>query len=433
LRFGEKVVVRRERYSIENHRHYPLAAIEPAKRLSTGKHGLCFIFKSQIFMEKIVSTTRIPAGKGVLMLLILVSLVSAGCERFLDDLADHLHKNKNAEKYLRDFEQVNLVGSTAAYDPARIDATLVNAWGIAFSSGGTAWVNATGTGLSFVLNAEGVQGRLPVAVPSPGGPTGGLPTGIIFNGTTGFLLSNGQPARFIFVGLDGILSGWNAGTGNVAETISNKSATSVYTGLAFNADAGASFLYAANFRTGKIDVYNSKFEEVTDKPFVDPALPAGYAPFNIQSIGSNLYVLYAKVGPDGRDVPGVGNGYVSIFNSNGQFIRRFTSRGRLNAPWGIALAPASFFTGDDQVAGGNSSSPEPAILIGNFGDGRIHAYATDGRLLGPLQAQGKPMVIEGLWALSFAPTTATAVDPNRLYFAAGPDEEEQGLFGYITK
>jgi uncharacterized protein (TIGR03118 family) len=385
-------------------------------------------------MKKIFSSTCIPAGKGVFILLLLLSLVSTGCERFLDDLADHLHKNKKGQKYLRGFEQVNLVGSTAEYDPARIDANLVNGWGIAFSTGGTAWVNATNTGLSFLFSAEGVQPRSPVAVPSPAGSTGGLPTGIVFNGTAGFLLSNGQPARFIFVGVDGILSGWNAGTGDLAERIADKSATSAYTGLAFAADGGASFLYAANFRTGKIDVYDSGFKEVTDKPFVDPALPAGYAPFNIQSIGSNLYVLYAKVGPDGRDVPGVGNGYVSIFNSNGQFIRRFTSRGHLNAPWGIALAPASFFTGEDNATGDqNSKAPEPAILIGNFGDGRIHAYATDGRLLGPLQAHDKPIVIEGLWALTFAPSTATAVDPNRLYFAAGPDEETQGLFGYIIK
>lgn len=385
-------------------------------------------------MKKIFSSTRLPAGKGVLMLLILLSLASTGCERFLDDLADHFHKNNKGHKYLKGFEQVNLVGSTADYDPARIDANLVNGWGIAFSPGGTAWVNATNTGLSFLFNAEGVQPRTPVAVPSPGAPTGGLPTGIVFNGTGGFLLSNGQPARFIFVGVDGILSGWNGGTGNLAERIADKSATSAYTGLAIATDGGATFLYAANFRTGKIDVYDSEFEEVTDKPFVDPALPAGYAPFNIQAIGSNLYVLYALVGPNGRDVPGVGNGYVSIFNSNGQFLRRFASRGHLNAPWGIALAPVSFFTQDDNGADDDSSpAPEPAILIGNFGDGRIHAYATDGRLLGPLQAKGKPIVIEGLWAITFPPTTATTVDQDRLYFAAGPDAEEQGLFGYIIK
>jgi uncharacterized protein (TIGR03118 family) len=385
-------------------------------------------------MRKIISITRMPAGKAGFMLVLLLALASTGCERFLDDLADHFHKNDKGPKYLRDFEKVDLVGSTAAFDPARIDTNLVNGWGIAFSPGGVAWVNATGTGLSLVLNAEGNQVRNPVAVPSPGGPAGGLPTGIVFNGTAGFLLTNGQPARFIFVGVDGILAGWNAGTGDLAERIADMSATSAYTGLALAADGEASFLYAANFRTGKIDVYDSEFEMVTDKPFVDPTLPAGYAPFNIQNIGTNLYVLYAQVGPDGRDVPGPGNGYVSIFNSNGQFIRRFTSRGKLNAPWGIALAPASFFTGDTTTAGGNSDpAPEPAILIGNFGDGRIHAYATDGRLLGPLQAHGKPVAIGGLWAITFAPATATTVDPNRLYFAAGPKAEAEGLFGYISK
>ncbi len=159
--------------------------------------------------------------------------------------------------------------------------------------------------------------------------------------------------------------------------------------------------------------------------FTDPSLPAGYAPFNIQAIGDKLYVMYAKVGV-GAEEPGPGNGYVSIFNTDGTFVERFVSRGQLNAPWGVAKAPAGFW-------GEGEENPENAILIGNFGDGRINAFDADGNFLGQLRMHGNPIVIEGLWAIMFAPASATAIDPNKLFFAAGPGGEEHGLFGYIHK
>jgi uncharacterized protein (TIGR03118 family) len=323
-----------------------------------------------------------------------------------------------------EFKQVNLVANTTGYNAARIDKALLNPWGIAFSATGTPWVSSTFGNVSTVYDREGNEARPPVAIPSPTAPTGGFPTGQVFNGGTDFVLSNNQPARFIFVGLDGVLSGWNGAAGNTAIRIINNSATSVYTGLALANDGTANFLYAANFRTGKIDVFDKSFAPVA-KAFIDPQLPAGYSPFNIEAIENKLYVAYAKVGPDGRDVQAVGNGFVSIFNPDGSFVQRFASKGMLNSPWGIAKAPASFF--------GNAIKTNPTestILIGNFGDGKINAYSKDGKFLGQLMSGGKPIAIEGLWAITFPPSTST-IDPNRLYFAAGPNKEADGLFGYI--
>jgi uncharacterized protein (TIGR03118 family) len=325
-------------------------------------------------------------------------------------------------KQLKDFQQVNLVGNNNEYNPVRIEPTMVNAWGIAFSPTGIAWVNAANTGLSFLFDKTGTPPRGPVAIPSPGGPTGGIPTGIVFNGSADFVLPNGNPGRFIFAGIDGVISGWN--TGNFAIRKVDNSATSVYTGLAIGSDAGNNFLYAADFRGGEIDVFDKNYVQVFTKPFNDPNMPAGYAPFNIQNVEGKLYVMYAKVGPDGRDEAHPGFGYVNIFGTNGMLERRFISNGQLNAPWGVAKAPAGFF-GEDGMTG--------VVLVGNFGDGRINAFDSDGRFLGQLRKHGQPVEIEGLWAITFAPTSATTVNPNWLFFAAGPDEEEEGLFGYITK
>jgi hypothetical protein len=178
-------------------------------------------------------------------------------------------------------------------------------------------------------------------------------------------------------------------------------------------------------------------------------LPAGYAPFNIQAIGSWLYVLYAKVGADGDDQAGPGNGFVDIYNTDGSFVRRFASRGSLNSPWGVAMAPAGWLQSNDMMddnghdnggsnnnnnRGGHSfDANQPVILVGNFGDGRINVFTMDGTYQGQLQSHKRTIVIDGLWALSFPPSTATTVDQNRLYFTAGPDKEEDGLFGYIIK
>ena len=348
---------------------------------------------------------------------------------------------QNAPKALKDFHQVNLVANNDEYSALHIDPMLQNAWGLAFSSGGTAWVSSQAAHLSTVYDKEGATARPPVNIPSPGGATGGNPTGVVFSGsTTDFILSNGQPARFIFVGLDGVLSAWNGAAGNNAIRIPTNSPNSVYTGLTLAANGGANYLYAADFKAGKIAVWDKSFAPVT-MAFKDPFLPAGYSPFNIQVVGSWLYVMYAKVAPDGDEQAGQGLGYVSIFTTAGNFVKRFASKGTLNAPWGIASAPAAFFADtdgdkDDEVSKymkSKNNTPQTLILVGNFGDGRINAYTTDGDFVGQLRAHGRTMVIEGLWALSFPPATATTIDPNRLYFTAGPDDEADGLFGYIIK
>ncbi len=323
-------------------------------------------------------------------------------------------------KVFKDFMQVNLVGNNDEYNPVRIDPLLVNGWGIAFSPTGTIWISAERTGVSTVYNKDGNQQLAPVSIPSPGATTGGHPTGQVFNGGAGFRLPNGNPARFIFAGADGVVSGWNGGAFAIRKI--NNSPASVYLGMAIAKDGSNDFIYLANFSQARIDVYDTAWNLV-DKPFMDPTIPDGYAPFNIQAIDGKLYVLYAKQGA-GADDAGPGNGYVNIFNPDGSLVKRFASRGQLNSPWGIAKAPASFW-GDAAMSN--------VILVGNFGDGRINAYDENGNFLAQLRAHGNPIEIEGLWAISFAPTTATAINPNWLYFAAGPGHEEEGLFGYITK
>jgi len=347
---------------------------------------------------------------------------------FLLALTGCIKDNPHPPKLEGNFKVVNLVADVAGYNAARLDPLLVNAWGLAFSAGGTPWLGAQATHVSTVYTPEGLQARAPVLVPGPHGFPDGNPTGVVFNATPDFILDNGARATFLFVGLDGVLSGWNGAAVNAGRRVFNNAAGNVYTGLAIASDAGANFLYASNFRTGKIDVFDKNFAPVS-KPFKDPNLPAGYSPFNIQTIGDKLYVMYAKVGPDGRDQAGPGNGIVSIFSTDGAFVKRFTSKGPLNSPWGVALASSGFFMTDVKTG----VPGEPAILVGNFGDGRINAFNADGEFLGAVNSEGKPVVIEGLWAISFPPSTATTVDPNRLYFTAGPDEETHGLFGYIIK
>jgi len=347
--------------------------------------------------------------------------------------SEHLHPLKN-------FEQVNLVANTAGYHAAHIDATLQNAWGIAFGPSGIAWVNANGSGLSELYDQTGAAPRAGVTIPSPKAASGGTPTGIVFNGTSDFKLGNGNPARFIFVGEDGIISGWNGG--DAAMIAKNDFPDAIYKGVTLAVDGSSNFLYTANFKERKIDVYDNNWNEVS-KPFADPNLPADYSPFNIQNIDNKLYVTYAKkIGDETDETAGPGAGIVDIYNPDGTLMKRFATGGALNAPWGIVKAPASFFEEQDGDDNDEDHSWKPGkehdnngsvILVGNFGDGRINAYNASGHFLGPLRAHGAPIVIDGLWGLSFAPATATAVNPNWLFFAAGPKDEADGLFGYIEK
>jgi len=323
-------------------------------------------------------------------------------------------------KSLKDFIQVNLVGNNTEYNPSRVDPLLVNGWGIAFSSFGTIWVSAEASGVSTVYDKNGGQVLPAVTIPSASSSTGGHPTGQVFNAGAGFRMPNGNPARFIFAGADGVISAWNGGPSAVAMITDPGDA---YLGITIANNGADKYLYVSNFSDNEIEVYDTSWNEVS-MDFHDPALPPGYAPFNIQNIDGMLYVMYAKVGADGEEEKGPGNGYVDIYNPDGTLMKRFVTKGQLNAPWGVAKAPASFWGSDGQ---------EGIILVGNFGDGRINAFDPMGNFLGQLRKSGEPIIIEGLWGISFAPSTATAINPNWLYFAAGPDDEEEGLFGYITK
>ena len=377
-------------------------------------------------MKKVFQKTTLKLFPPSLILSGLIAvIILPSCQKNIHEIKSEQQVAK-ASKSFKDFTQVSLVANNDEYGAAVVDPNLINGWGIAFSSGGTAWVSAADNGVSTVYNREGViQGISPVKIPSPGATSGGAPSGQFFNSTTSdFKLLNGNKAAFIFAGLDGVISGWNGGTAAI-KMIDSSSSHAVYTGITLGADGGANFIYAANFSMGRIDVFDKDWKSVSTKPFWDPAIPAGYAPFNIQNIGGKLYVMYAKVDPEEHEEEkGPGLGYVDVYNTNGTLDKRFTSRGQLNAPWGIAKAPASFF-GDDEDA-------QPAILVGNFGDGHINAYSLDGVFLKELRTHGAPLVIDGLWAIMFPPSTST-IDPNRLYFAAGPDDEEDGLFGYIIK
>jgi uncharacterized protein (TIGR03118 family) len=343
------------------------------------------------------------------------------------------------------------VSNSAAYHPTNpLDPTLLNAWGLTFSSGGTPWVNSNGGGVSEVYTSEGalIPARPAVNIPTPTDTTGGPCTGIVFAGGKGFRLSNGGAANFIFVGEDGILSGWNGAAGNNAIRVKDLSASSSFKGLAIGSWGTNNYIYAADFKGNRIIVWDTGFAKVS-MPFHDPFIPAGYAPFNIQAVGTWLFVTYAKVGPDGDDLKGPGNGFVDIFGMDGSFKTRFASRGWLNSPWGVAAAGGAFLDnndmsdddhGDNHGHGGNSGKGnnhgndevDSVVLVGNFGDGRINVFGLNGQWLGQLRSHNQTIVIDGLWALMFAPTTST-VDQSRLYFTAGPDDEKDGIFGYLKK
>jgi uncharacterized protein (TIGR03118 family) len=322
----------------------------------------------------------------------------------------------------------NLV-SDGTIPAAHTDTNLVNAWGLTALSTSPWWVANNGTGTSTLYNGDGVAqfGATPLVVSVPNAPTGA-----VGNPTNDFVVSAGGasgPARFIFATEDGTIRGWNPGvpppppmpSHQTELVVDNSAAGSVYKGLAIGSVNGHNFLYANDFVNGKIDVFDKNFQPV-NMPFVDPGLPAGYGPFGIQNIGGHLFVTFAKQSGGTDEVHGQGLGFVDEFATDGTFIARVATRGQLNAPWGLAMAPANFgrFSGD--------------LLVGNFGDGTINAYAQeDGTWAhrGQLRtADHTPVTIDGLWGLGFGNGSASGAT-NALYFTAGPDDESHGLFGRI--
>jgi uncharacterized protein (TIGR03118 family) len=323
------------------------------------------------------------------------------------------------------YQQTNLVsdlpGLAAATDP-----NLVNPWGLSLSTTSPWWVSDNGTGLSTLYNGAGATQSLVVTVPPAAGQSGpATPTGTVFNGTSDFNVGPSQPARFLFATEDGTISGWNpAANATSAILMVDNSGHAVYKGLALAQDNGANYLYAANFFTGTIDVFDKNFAPVTlsSTAFRNPWLPRGYAPFNVQAIGAKLYVTYAK--PDAQkhdEVDGAGRGFVAAFTPHGKFVQILEWGPWLNAPWGIALAPATFgrFSGK--------------LLVGQFGSGRIAVFEPgSGFFRGFLRTPKHGVLeIDGLWALTFG-NGGGAGPIDTLYFTAGIDDEAHGLFGTIT-
>ena len=318
------------------------------------------------------------------------------------------------------YEETKLVADDASLGATTVDPNLVNAWGLAFSSGGTLWVSDNGTSLSTLYNATGGKLSLVVGIPKASGSPGGKPTGQVFNSTTDFLINGGTKASFIFAGEDGTISAWNQASGTTAQIVADRSANdAVYKDVAIASNGGANFLYATNFKGNSVDIFDKNFTYVSS--FTDTSVPAGYGPFGIHTINGQLYVTFAKQkAPDNEDdEAGVGNGFVDVFDPAGTLVKRFVSNGRLNSPWAVVAAPADFGS-----AGGD-------ILIGNFGDGLIGAYdATSGAFRGFLHdSNNASLVIPGLWDLQFGVGSAPATS---LYFTAGPDDETHGLLGTLT-
>jgi len=315
-------------------------------------------------------------------------------------------------------DQTNLVSDTAGFNAARIDTSLVNAWGIAAVPNGPIWISANHTGLSVIYDNMGQTKRPPVTIPAAAAGQTGAPDGVVFNATTDF---GGN--KFIFASEDGIVTAWSSGNSAV-KVADRSSSNAVYKGIAMALCNNSNFLYLADFKGAKVDILDKNFNYVNNPGFHDPNIPAGFAPFNIVNIGGKLYITYAKQkGPDNMDdEAGTGNGYVDIFDPDGTFIKRFASQGTLNSPWGVAWAPAGF--ADDKGA----------VLVGNFGDGRINIFDMDGNFQGQLEdSSGQPLAIDGLWAIDFLHGNMGGNANDPLYFTAGPDDESHGLFGYLKK
>jgi uncharacterized protein (TIGR03118 family) len=331
------------------------------------------------------------------------------------------------------------------------DPNLLNPWGVGESATSPFWVSDNNAGKSTLYDTQGAPQARVVSIPAPGDPLGasGTPTGLVFNtaqGQQAFKISGVDsagvpttaPAVFLFATEDGTIVGWNpnvnpegfeSGTAGMHGIIAvdNSSVThpesggAVYKGLAIAMNGkGATFLYATDFRGGKVDIYDANFATVAS--FTDPKLPHHYAPFNVVPIGDELFVTFA-VQNDAKhdDVAGEGHGIVDVFEPDGELRQRFAQHGQLNSPWGVALAPRDF----GELGG--------SLLIGNFGNGHINAFDPDsGRFLGKVRdPKGKAILIEGLWTIMFG-NGGNGGATDTLYFTAGPNGEQDGLFGSLN-
>ncbi len=341
------------------------------------------------------------------------------------------------------YQQINLVSDIAGR--AKItDSNLVNSWGMSHGPTSPWWISDNGTGVATLYDGNGnpvnplPPGTPPlvVTIPPPAGSPAGTtaaPTGNVFNGTSDFVVTEGGvsgASRFIFATEDGTISGWNPAVDQTHAILEVDRSTvgtgAVYKGLAIGANTSGNFIYATNFRFGTVEQFDGSFHLV--RSFTDSKLASTcplpnqcYAPFGIQNISGNLYVTFAlQDAAHHDDVAGPAHGFVDVFDTSGNLIRRLVSHGRLNSPWGLALAPADFgrFSND--------------LLVGNFGDGHINAInPKNGAFLGQLSDRaGNPFSINGLWGIAFG-NGAVAGGTNELFFASGLNDEADGLFGKI--
>jgi uncharacterized protein (TIGR03118 family) len=347
-------------------------------------------------------------------LLLSVSVWVISCE------TKNTYNPVNASSY----QQVSLASDNSA-GGGRVDTNLLNPWGIAIGPTGIIWISANHTGNSVVYDNNGNQKLAPVNIPLGAKPNGSSPTGVVFNNTTDFNIPSYGPSLFLFATEDGVISAWNKTSASTSVTVADRSSSgAVYKGITLANDGGSNFIYATDFHNAKIDVFDANFGLVTTKTFNDPNLPAGFAPFNVQNIGGQLYVTYAKqMAPDNHDDEGgLGKGFVDVFTPAGVFVKRFASQGTLNSPWGIVQVTS---------ASASFGLAVNSILIGNFGDGHINVYNSNGSFQGQLMNSGVPVSISGLWALTF--DLISPANPNQLYFTAGPNGENDGIFGYLEK
>jgi uncharacterized protein (TIGR03118 family) len=359
-------------------------------------------------------------------MLLLVSAASA-----VIAIAPHLRSATAANAPT--FTQTNLLSDIPGMVKST-DPNLVNPWGMTLGINSGIWVSDSGSGKSTTYDGTG-QGipsglRQIVTIPAPGNGAGkSSPTGVSTNATTGFVISaNGKsaPSTELFATEDGTIAGWNASVDPTRAVIAvdNSPAGAAYKGLAMGFNGSGAFLFATNFHAGTVDVFDSDFQPVRKQSmFRDPALPAGYAPFGISSINAKLYVTYALQDANQKDnVPGAGHGFIDIFDTEGNLVKRFASQGQLNSPWGMAWSAFEGF-----------GSLNNALLVGNFGDGSINAFDFDsGNFLAKIgDATGKPVNIPGLRALQFGLGVSSA-SSGTLFFTAGIANEQHGLFGTLT-
>ena len=317
------------------------------------------------------------------------------------------------------FTLTKLVADTSGPAAAHTDANLVNPWGMSANPGGPWSVSDNGSGKSTLYGSDGTINSLVINIPGSAGNLNGPVSGQVYNNTIDFVVSGLGPSKFIFVTEDGVLSAWYSGANAVIE--SDQSSTgSVYKGLDLATNGTANYLYATNFHSGMIDVFDKSFTKTNS--FTDSAIPTGFGPFGIQVINNLIYVTFAQQdGAKKNSVAGAGLGYVDVFNLDGTLNKRLISGGALNSPWGIVQAPTVF------------GSLASTLLVGNFGDGKINAYnIANGNFIGTVNdSTGVPIVIPGLWGLTFGNGTL-AGPTTTLFFTSGPNSEANGLFGSIV-